>query len=126
MTRQEAINWIQAHPSQYRGESVETVLAKTQSSSDPDYYNPTLYVPEQNKTVGARKGRGVAVTYKAAPGTAIKTAAAKLPMPTPSVPAQQSALQMMRAKITNIGLPVMLAASFAALGAGMLVYRATK
>jgi hypothetical protein len=51
MTRDEAVSYIQSHPAQFAGTSLDVVLAKTRSASNPDYYNPTMFVPEQKQTI---------------------------------------------------------------------------
>lgn len=126
MTRQEAIDYIQSHSSQFKGESVESVLGKVQSSSDPDYYNPTLYVPEQRKTVAAAKGKGVQVTYRAAkPGEAAYRAPAKTAGPVVGPDAGMALQAPNLAGIKN-SLPWILGGGLAALAAGMVAFRISK
>jgi hypothetical protein len=47
MTRDEAIAYITAHPGQFAGVPTETVLARTQSADDPEFYDPTFFSPPE-------------------------------------------------------------------------------
>lgn len=119
MTRDEAITYIKAHPSQFKGASIETVLAKTVSSNDPNYYNPTLYVPEQAKTVVKPNTptRGATVSYpQSKPTGGAKT----------SITAPPDVRQGLFAKASLPPLPTLAFMSLLALGAGIAIYRVSR
>lgn len=114
MTRDEALAYIKAHPAQFKGAAPDLVLAKTRSASDPDYYNPTMYVPEQKPTV-----------VKAAPKPAPKPAAPAPKAPAALAPIPATATGIL-AKVKETPLPLLLGAALVALGAGMTLYRLTR
>jgi len=65
MTLEQATAYIRSHPAAFKGYSEEEILSKTQSSNDANYYDPTLFIPEQKKTVVKPNtaSRGATVSY---------------------------------------------------------------
>lgn len=124
MTRDEAIAYINAHPSQFKGASQEEILSKTQSSNDPNYYNPTLYTPEQKRTVVKPNTptRGATVsTPKASSTTVPKSTAANTPQS--SLPASNALIGKLKGPNA---LPWVLGFLTIGLGAGMALYKASR
>jgi len=127
MTRDEAIDYIRSHPDQFKGFSEDEVMSRVQSSDDPNYYNPTLFVPEQKKTIaksstptrGATVGPSKPITQASKP-TVIKPVAANGKSTLPV----QSAL-IGKLKGVN-AFPWILGLSVIGLGAGMAIYKATR
>jgi len=127
MTRDQAIAYIRSHPDQFKGVSEEEVLSKTQSSNDANYYNPTLFVPEQKRTVvkpntptrGATVGPSKPTTK--APQKASTTLASG---PTPQgLPATNALIGKLRGPNA---LPWVLGFLVTGLGITMAVYKASK
>lgn len=112
MNRDEAIAYIQAHPDTFRGDSTDSILGKIQSTNDPDFYDPTLYVPEQTKTIPRKQAQSVSYKSNKSP------AKPALAMP--------AATQGLFSNVHMPALPVALAIGLLALGAGMAVYRASR
>lgn len=119
MTRDEAIQYINDHPAQFKGASQEEILSKTQSSNDANYYNPTLYVPEQKRTV-------------VKPNTATRGATVSYPQSGPKLPAKGPVLSGPSVKqglFSNVHVPatpVLLSLGLLALGTGMVLYKLTR
>ena len=117
MTRDEAIAYIRSHPAQFKGASEPEILSKTQSANDPNYYNPTLFDPEQKATVSRAKPNVVGPSQSKKP--------AATPYKAPPV-ALADARQGLFSKASLPALPVTLALGLIALGAGMAIYRVSK
>lgn len=109
MTRDEAVDYINAHPAMFKGYQVETVLARVHSADNPDFYDPTLFTTQPGDFPSTPAAKATAAVKKAAPAY---TAPAKTSMiPIPSV---------------SILSPTTLAIALLALGAGFGIYRATR
>ncbi len=113
MNRDEAIQYIRSHPAQFKGASEPEVLSKTQSANDPNYYNPTLFVPEQKATVSRPKPN---VVGPSKPGTVPVKTSATTPVAT----------QGIFTKASLPALPTLLALALLGLGAGFAIYRISK
>jgi hypothetical protein len=106
MTRDEAVAYIQAHPKQFQGYAIETVLARVRSMTDPNYYNPTLFVADP---VNAPK----TTTTVKKPATTI---------PSKQAPVTTSIIAPL-GKPLNKGL--LAASALAVLAGGFIIFRAT-
>lgn len=123
MTRDEAIAYINAHPDQFKGASQEEILSKTQSSNDANYYNPTLYVPEQKRTVVKPNSatRGATVSSPKPVSTAVPKSPAGTPAP--GLPATNALIGKLSGPSA---LPWVLGFLTVGLGAGMAIYKVTR
>lgn len=121
MTRDEAIAYIRSHPATFKGASEEEVLSKTQSSNDANYYNPTLFVPEQKATVVKPNtaSRGATVV-KPATTSVPKASAPVSPAPSPFTNSLTGKLKGSNA------FPWILGFLTIGLGAGMAIYKANR
>lgn len=97
MTRDEAEAYIQAHPAQFAGWPINAVLGRVRSQSDPDFYDPTLWVDPDAGSKPAPVPR-----RRASPVPAIP------PPPAPVSPA--------RASLFGISGPMWITGIFVALG----------
>jgi hypothetical protein len=119
MTRDEAITYINSHPAQFKGASQEEVLSKTQSSNDANYYDPTMFVPEQKATV-------------VKPNTATRGATVTYPQSKPTVPVKVtpvSTANVTQGLFSNVHVPAgptLAALALIAIGGGMVIYRLSR
>lgn len=109
MTRNEAVDYINAHPAMFKGYQLETVLARINSIDNPDFYDPTLFTSQ-------------AGDFPATP--APKKVAAKAPAAPAYVPPSKT--NIIPSSSSLPALPVTLAIALLALGAGMAIYKATR
>jgi len=121
MTLEQATAYIRSHPAAFKGYSEEEILSKTQSSNDANYYDPTLFIPEQKKTVVKPNtaSRGATVTYSSAPQskTALK----------PSAGAEKILTAKQGLFATSLpSVPTLLLVGLFAIGVGATMYRVLK
>ncbi len=126
MNLDEAVAYIRSHPAAFAGASEEEILSKTQSSNDANYYDPTLYVPEQKATVAKPNTatRGASVSYGPTPAA---------PKPAPSAGSKTAASSLTNALVApskftlpKITTPVALGIGILILGAGFGIYKAQR
>lgn len=110
MTRDEAVAYIQSHPAMFKGYQLETVLARINSTDNPDFYDPTLFTAQEGD--------------RGASAPAPKPTAKRPPVPAYVPPSKANALASVGGRMP--ALPVTLAIGLLVLGAGAAIYRATR